>query len=201
MLPDAIQNLIYQMARLPGIGEKTATRLALHVLSTPGGMAGELAAALLEVQERIRPCSRCGLLTEEDPCSICTSHRRDPDLLCVVEGPAELLAVERSGAYKGRYHVLGGLISPLSGVGPEDLRVDRLLDRVRQQPPREVILALATSVDGEATALYLHHRLLPFEVRCSRLAWGLPIGAELRYADEGTLARALEDRRDMESRS
>lgn len=197
MLPDAVSRLVRQLARLPGIGERTATRLAFHLLNEQGNLAEELGEALLEVRRQVRPCSRCGHLTEADLCVFCASPKRAAGQLCVVEGPAELLALERCGAFSGRYHVLGGLISPLHGIGPNALRIEELAARVEQEQVQEVILALPPSVDGEATALFVHQRLLPLRVRCTRLAQGLSMGSELQYADEGTLARALEYRREM----
>ncbi|MDY0059636.1 MAG: recombination mediator RecR [Myxococcota bacterium] len=198
MLPDPVQRLIRQLARLPGIGERTATRLAFFLLADPGSTAEELAAALGEVRSKVHPCRECGHLTEHDPCALCASPRREPTTLCVVEGSPELIALERCGVFAGRYHVLGGLLSPLHGIGPDRLRVEELVRRVREEGIAEVILALPPSVDGEATALYLHGRLAGLPVHCTRLAQGLPMGSELQHADEGTLARALQFRRAME---
>lgn len=195
LLPEPVERVIAQLARLPGVGQRTATRLAFRLLQRNDGLAEELGQALLDVRGLVSPCSQCGHLTSNDPCAICDSQRRQAKLLCVVEGPAELLAVERTASYRGLYHVLGGLISPLGGTGPDDLRISELLERVKAGAFDEVILALPPSVDGEATALYLHHHLNPVGVRCSRLAQGLPMGGELQHADEGTLARAIEDRR------
>ncbi|MBM4320184.1 MAG: recombination protein RecR [Deltaproteobacteria bacterium] len=199
MLPDAVARLIRQLARLPGVGEKTATRLAFFLLNDRGSLAEELGECLLDVRRQVHPCRRCGHLTEGEICAFCESPRREQGVLCVVEGPAELLALERCGAFAGRYHVLGGLLSPLHGIGPAALRLEELTSRVAGEQIVEVILALPPSVDGEATALYIHHGLRPLGVRCTRLAQGLPMGGELQHADEGTLARAVQYRRDMES--
>lgn len=197
MLPEPVERVIAQLARLPGVGQRTATRLAFRLLQRDDGLAEELGQALLDVRALVHPCTLCGHLTADDPCEICRSPRRDATLLCVVEGPAELLAIERTSSFRGLYHVLGGLIAPLSGTGPDDLRIPELVRRVNSEAPAEVILALPPSVDGEATALYLHHHLRASGVACSRLAQGLPMGGELQQADEGTLARAIEDRRPM----
>ncbi len=197
MLPDAVQRLVRHLARLPGVGERSATRLAFHLLGARPELAEELGRALLEVHAAVARCERCGHLTEEQPCGLCRRQGRDDGQLCVVEGSAELLAIERSGAFRGRYHVLGGLISPLNGVGPDRLRIEELLGRLRSEPVREIIFALPPSLEGDATALYLQQRLAPSGLTCSRLAQGLPLGSELQYADEGTLARALEHRRPL----
>jgi recombination protein RecR len=194
---DPIQRLILRLARLPGIGEKTATRLAFHILRAPEGQARELAQAILEVREKIRLCSVCCTLTEDDPCAICADARRDASLLCVVAQPTDLLAVERSGHYRGRYHVLHGVLSPLDGIGPDDLRIGELVRRLDAAGPREVILATSPNVEGEATAMYLARLIKPLGVRVTRIASGVPIGGELEYVDQVTLTRALEGRREM----
>jgi recombination protein RecR len=194
---DPIQRLIHRLARLPGIGEKSATRLAFHLLRAPEGHARELAQAILEVKEKIRLCSRCCNLTEDDPCALCADARRDASILCVVAQPTDLLAVERSGSYRGRYHVLHGVLSPLDGVGPDDLRIRELLERLPESSIGEVILATSPSVEGESTAMYLARLLKPLGVRVSRIAAGVPIGGELEYVDQITLGRALEARRPM----
>jgi recombination protein RecR len=194
---DPIQRLILRLARLPGIGEKTATRLAFHILRAPEAHARELAAAILEVREKIRLCSVCCTLTEDDPCAVCSDARRDAQILCVVGQPTDLLAVERSGQYRGRYHVLHGVLSPLDGIGPEDLRIGELIRRLGADGPGEVILATSPNVEGEATAMYLARLIKPLGVRVTRIASGVPIGGELEYVDQVTLTRALEGRREI----
>jgi recombination protein RecR len=195
---DPIQRLILRLGRLPGIGEKTATRLAFHILRAPEAHARELAHAILEVREKVRLCSTCCNLTEDDPCAICRDARRDDHVICVVAQPTDLLAVERAGQYRGRYHVLHGVLSPLDGVGPDDLRIGELLRRVAAlESGSEVILATSPNVEGEATAMYLARLLKPSGVRVSRIASGVPIGGELEYVDQVTLARALEGRREI----
>jgi recombination protein RecR len=192
-----IARLIQQLAKLPGIGEKTATRLAFHVLRAPEAHARELAQAILEVREKIRLCSVCCNLTEDDPCAICSDARRDDHLLCVVAQPTDLIAVDRAGNYRGRYHVLHGVLAPLDGVGPDDLRIGELVRRAGGGEVKEVILATNPSVEGEATAVYVAKLLRPLGVRLSRIATGVPMGGELEYADRLTLARALEGRREV----
>jgi len=197
---DPIQRLVRELARLPGVGEKTATRLAFHILRAPEALARELAQALIDVKERVRFCSRCMNLTEEDPCAICSDPRRDDKLLCVVASPPDLLAIERTGNYRGRYHVLHGLLSPLEGIGPDDLRVRELLLRLGSNasvPVEETIIATSPNVEGEATALYLGKVLRPIGVKTTRIASGLQVGGELEYADGLTISRALEARREI----
>jgi recombination protein RecR len=194
---DPIQRLVRELARLPGIGEKTATRLAFHILRSPGELAHGLAQALVDVKERVRLCSRCMNLTEVDPCAMCADARRDDRLLCVVASPPDLAAIERTGGYRGRYHVLHGLLSPLEGVGPDDLRIRELLQRLATPGVEEVILATSANVEGEATALYLAKILRPLGVHTTRIASGLQVGGELEYADSMTIARALDARRQM----
>lgn len=192
-MADPIQRLVQRLARLPGIGEKTATRLAFHLVSGPSAHARELAEALLEVVEKIQLCSLCTNLTEEDPCSYCADGRRDPSTICVVAQPADLAAIDRGGEFRGRYHVLHGLLSPLEGIGPEDLRISELVRRL-DGSVEEVIVAVSTSVEGEATAMYLARLIKPLGVRVSRIASGLPVGGELEYSDQATIARALSGR-------
>jgi recombination protein RecR len=197
-LSDPIQRLVRELARLPGIGEKTATRLTFHLVRRPDSQVRELAAALIDVVDKVRLCSVCMNLTELDPCSLCADARRDPTLLCAVATPSELLAIERAGQYLGRYHVLHGLLSPLEGVGPEDLRISELIARLSPPPgePRveEVIVATSANVEGEATALYLARLIKPLGVAVSRIASGIPVGGELEYSDQATIARALAGR-------
>jgi recombination protein RecR len=189
---------VRELARLPGVGEKTATRLTFHLVRRPESQVRELAAALLDVVDKIRLCSVCMNLTEADPCALCADARRDPTLLCAVATPSELLAIERAGQYAGRYHVLHGLLSPLEGVGPEDLRISELIARL--SPPagaprvEEVIVATSANVEGEATALYLARLIKPLGVAVSRIASGIPVGGELEYSDQATIARALAGR-------
>ena len=197
---DPIGRLIHRLGRLPGIGEKTATRLAFHVLRAPEAQARELAQAIVEVREKIRLCSVCCNLTESDPCAVCADARRDAHLLCVVAHPTDLMAVDRSGQYRGRYHVLHGVLSPLEGIGPDDLRIADLLARLPGSgvtEVAEVILATSPSVEGEATAMYLARLIKPLGVRVTRIASGIPIGGELEYVDQVTLTRAIEGRREM----
>ncbi len=192
-----IEELIASLVKLPGIGEKTATRLALHMLRSPREEMEALARAIVEVKEKIRTCGECFNFTEEDPCPICSDPARRTGLLCVVEEPGDLMAIEASRGFKGMYHVLHGTLSPLDGVGPEDLRIAELLGRVRRGAFREVILATNPTVEGEATSLYLAQQLRPLGVRVTRIAYGLPAGGDLQYADHLTLGKALENRRDL----
>ncbi len=203
MIPGApvpIQRLVAELEKLPGIGEKSALRFAFHILRAEKGYAAALAAAITGVVEKVRLCSACCSLTEDDPCAICRDPRRDPALVCVVEGVADLLAVERTREFRGRYHVLHGALSPLEGVGPEQLRVKELLARVSGEgEPRvaEIILATNPDIEGEATALYLARLLRPLGVKITRIAQGVPMGGDLEYADQATLARALAGRREV----
>jgi recombination protein RecR len=186
--------LINEFSKLPTVGPKTAARLVFYLLNRPRNEAQALAQAILDVKDRVRFCSSCYSLTESDPCALCTDERRDATTICVVAEAKDVYAVERSGAYRGRYHVLGGLISPMDGIGPAQLRVKELIERVGAQSPAEIILATNPNAEGEATALYLCRLLQPLGVTISRLAYGLPIGGDLDYADEVTLAKALEGR-------
>ena len=195
--PQPVQNLITQLARLPGIGKRSAERIALHLLKADGDTNRQLAQTVLDAKAKIRNCSRCGGYTEHDPCEICGSSRRDQTAICVVEGPNDILTLERAGVHRGVYHALMGRISPLNGIGPEQLRVDALLERVKRDKPVEIILALGADVESEATASYLVDRLKPLGVAVSRIALGLPAGSALEAADEVTLARALEGRRKL----
>ena len=193
--PAPVQNLISQLARLPGIGKRSAERIALHLLKANGDTNRQLAQSILDAKAKIRNCSRCGSYTEHDPCEICASPRREQSSICVVEGPNDILTLERAGVHKGVYHALMGRISPLNGVGPEQLRIGPLLERVRRDKPAEVILALGADVESEATASYLIDQVKSLGVSVSRIAQGLPAGGALETADEVTLARALEGRR------
>ena len=193
----AIEELITELARLPGIGRKTAQRLTFHLLQQPPELVGRLASALVAVGERVRPCEECGNLTEEQPCGICRDPRRDPAMLCVVEDASAVSLVDRATDFRGRYHVLGGRLSPLDGVGPEALRLDRLVRRVEEGSVREVILATNPSMEGEVTATYIQQLLAGHEVRVTRLARGLPMGGDLEYVDGVTLAHALVARQEV----
>jgi recombination protein RecR len=193
----AIEELITEFARLPGIGRKTAQRLTFHLLQQPPEQAGRLASVLASVSERVRPCDECGNLTEEQPCSVCRDPRRDPGLVCVVEEPSTVGVVERSTDFRGHYHVLGGHLSPLDGIGPEALRLEPLVQRVRKGGVREVILATNPSMEGEVTATYIQQLLAGLGVRVTRLARGLPMGGDLDYIDGVTLAHALVARQDV----
>jgi recombination protein RecR len=196
MLSPAVENLVAQLTRLPGVGTRTAHRLAFHLLRIPKDEAQALAAAIGDVKERVRFCAECGNLTEEERCAICRDERRDRTLVCVVEQPADLVSLERTHEYRGLYHVLGGSLSPIDGVEPEHLRIDELMGRVESNGIQEVVLATNPNMTGEATAAYLADRLRG-RVRVTRLASGLPVGGDLEYADEVTLGRALSGRREM----
>ena len=193
----AIEDLITELARLPGIGRKTAQRLTFHLLQQPPEQIGRLASALTQVTERVRACEECGNLTEEQPCSICRDPRRDAGVVCVVEEPSTVAVVDRSTDFRGHYHVLGGHLSPLDGVGPEALRLNHLVDRVQKGGIREVILATNPSMEGEVTATYIQQLLAGQGVRVTRLARGLPMGGDLEYVDGVTLAHALVARQDV----
>ena len=193
-----IDDLVTELATLPGIGRKTAQRLTYYLLKQPPDTAGRLAEAIRRVRERVAGCRVCGNLTDADPCAICADPRRDAGVLCVVEEASDVGAIERAGRFRGRYHVLGGRISPLEGVGPESLRLEPLLERVGNgSGVREVIVATNPSMEGEVTATYLQQLLRPTGVRVTRIARGLPVGGDLEYADGVTIAQALEARRDM----
>jgi len=194
----AIEDLVTELAKLPGIGRKTAQRLTFFLLKQPTEVAARLADAIRSVRERVTACGVCGTLTDEDPCAICRDQRRDASLLCVVEEAADVTAIERAGRFRGRYHVLGGRLSPLEGIGPEALRLDRLVERVTNGAGvREVIIATNPSMEGEVTATFLQQLLRPTGVRVTRIARGLPVGGDLEYADGVTIAQALLARRDM----
>jgi recombination protein RecR len=192
-----IGRLVVELAKLPGVGEKTAARLAFHILRAPPEDAAALASAITDLRAKIRLCSQCWDFTEDDPCAICRDQRREAGLLCVVAHPQDLLAIERTGGYRGRYHVLHGVLSPLDGIGPEDLRIAELVRRCGVGDLREVIVATNPSVEGETTAIYLAKLLRPLGVKLSRIATGVPMGGELEYADRLTLARAIDGRREL----
>ena len=196
-LPEPIQQLIAALNKLPGIGPRSAERLALYLVQTDVGAVKQLAEALVTARERIQFCQKCGALTERQPCAICDSPRRDASLVCIVERATDILSIEKSGTYHGRFHVLGGKISPLNGVEPEDLRIADLEARLGREPIKEIIIALGTDVEGDATGYYLAKRLASKGVKVSRIAHGLPAGSGLEFADELTLSRALEGRTEM----
>ncbi len=194
-LPEPITTLTEALCRLPGIGPRSAERLALHLVQSDPDVARRLAQVIVQAREKIRLCSVCGALTESNPCAICSDPRRDTTVLCVVERPLDIFALEKSGSFRGKYHVLGGKISPLNGVEPEDLRITQLESRLAGVT--EIIVALSTDVEGDATSYYLAKRLAGKGVKISRIAHGLPAGSGLEFADEVTLSRALEGRREM----
>jgi recombination protein RecR len=192
-----MHRLIHELAKLPGVGPKTAQRLAFHVLNLSEAEVGKIASALVEAKHKIGFCEMCGQLTETSPCVVCLDQNRENGMLCVVEEPKDVVAMERTRVFKGKYHVLGGAISPLEGVGPDDLRIRELLSRVGEGSFGEIIIATDPNVEGEATALYLSKTLKPLGLRVTRLARGLPVGGDLEYADEITLGKALEGRVDF----
>jgi recombination protein RecR len=196
-VPRSVERLIEELNRLPGIGPKTASRLTFYLLRSSREQVQALAKALGELQETIVTCSVCFNIAEASPCPICGDNHRNAAVICVVEEPLDVLAIERTGQYDGLYHVLHGAISPVEGVGPEDLRIGELVERLRRNPVEEVILATNPNLEGESTAMYISRQLIPSGVRVTRLAHGLPMGGDLEYADEVTLTRALEGRREM----
>jgi recombination protein RecR len=193
----AVQDLIDELGRLPGVGPKSAQRIAFHILQVEPTDARRLAATIVKVKDTVRFCQRCWNITEQDECRICRDPRRDGSVLCVVEEARDVVAIERTREYRGRYHVLGGAISPIDGIGPDDLHVMELIGRLDGEPVGEIILATNPNVEGEATASYLSRLLTPLGVRVTRLASGLPVGGDLDYADEVTLGRAFSGRRDI----
>ena len=194
---ESVGRLIDELTKLPGIGEKTAQRLTFFLLKASEEDVKQLAQALLDVKARVKYCSICGNLTEHDPCSLCTSEKRNRKIICVVEEPNDLLAIERTREYAGLYHVLMGTLSPLDGIGPEDIHIQELLRRLRAEPCEEIILATNPNVEGEATAMYLAKLLKPLGIKITRIAHGIPVGGDLEYADEITMTRALEGRREV----
>jgi len=196
-LPESIAALISALNKLPGIGPRSAERLALHLVKAEAGSVRQLAESILTARERIQACQTCGALTEQQPCSLCQDPRRDSSLVCLVEQAVDIISIEKSGSYHGKYHVLGGKISPLNGVEPEDLRIAELEARLANEPIQEIIIALGTDVEGDATSFYLAKRLSAKGVKTSRIAHGLPAMSGLEFADELTLTRALEGRREI----
>jgi recombination protein RecR len=194
VVPPALERLITDFTHLPGIGRKTAARLALYLLRRPAAEALNLSASLAELHQSIQLCSRCFAFSENDPCLICEDARRDNRLVCVVEEPGDLMAIEKTGAFRGVYHILHGVLAPMEGIGPDELKIRELFERVRTQEIEEILLATSSTVPGEATASYLVDRLSSMQVKMTRLACGIPMGMDIKYADEHTLARAIESR-------
>ncbi|MGB3648713.1 MAG: recombination mediator RecR [Desulfobulbales bacterium] len=196
VVPPALERLIQDLSRLPGIGKKTASRLALHIMRSPAGEARALAADLAELHAAVKLCSSCFVFSETDPCRICSDPGRNKELVCVVEGPDDLLAIEKTGAYQGLYHILHGVLAPMDGIGPEEIKINELVNRIRRQKIAEVLIATSSTVPGEATASYLFRILHAEQVKVTRLACGIPMGMDIKYADEVTLARAIETRQE-----
>jgi recombination protein RecR len=196
-IPEPVVSLISALGKLPGVGPRSAERIALHLVQADSAAVKQLADIILHAREKIQFCTTCGALTEQSPCPVCDDARRDASLVCVVERAADILSVEKSGAFRGKFHVLGGKISPLDGVEPEDLRIAELEQRLTHEPVKEIIIALGTDVEGDATSFYLAKRLARPGLIISRIAYGLPAGSGLEFADELTLSRALEGRREM----
>ena len=197
-LPEPITALVTALGKLPGVGPRSAERLALHIVQSEADGVRQLAQAIVTAREKILSCQICGALTEKQPCLLCTDPRRDASLLCLVERAVDILSVDKAGTFTGRFHVLGGKISPFNGVGPEDLRIDELESRLGREPIKEVILALGSDVEGDATSYYIAKRLTARQVKVTRIAHGLPAGSGLEFADELTLSRALEGRREIQ---
>ncbi len=196
-LPESIENLINSLSMLPGIGPKTAQRLAFYILKSPVEEANLLAESVLDARDSVHPCIICGNFTDKEKCNICRSHNRDRSVICVVENPQDILAIESSGEYNGLFHVLMGALSPLDGINPKDLRIEELVDRVEKGNIKEIIIATDPNVEGEATATYIKKVLNSFPVKLSHLAYGIPMGGNLEYADGVTLGKALQGRREF----
>jgi recombination protein RecR len=194
---EPIERLIDELRKLPGIGTKTAQRLAYSILRRPSDEAEKLSRAILDVKDKIRLCSKCNNFSDRDPCTYCSNPSRSPETICVVEEPHDILSIEKTREYHGQYHVLHGALSPINGIGPEDLKLKNLLERLREGNVREIILATNPNVEGEATAIYLARLLKPVGVRVSRIALGLPVGSDLEFADEVTMSKALEHRHSL----
>ena len=195
--PESLFKLIEELRKLPGVGRKTAERLAFYILKSQRHEADALVKAILELKEKVRLCSVCSSITEVDPCNICSDMNREKNMLCVVEEPHDVFAIEKTREFKGSYHVLMGVLSPLDGIGPSDLKIEELLNRVRENGIREVILATNPNLEGEATAMYIAKILKPFGMKVTRIARGLPVGGDLEYADEVTLTKSIEGRQEM----
>ena len=195
--PNAIEQAVAELQRLPGVGRKTARRFAFYILSAPESFAAKLAGAITDLRERIRLCERCCNLTEVSPCTVCASLQRNSEIVCVVERPTDVDAIERTGEFRGLYHVLHGVLSPLEGVGPDDLKLTALFERLRTEPIREIVVATNPSVNGEATATYIHRLVAPLGMTVSRIAQGVPMGSDIEFADKVTLGRALAGRRPL----
>ena len=198
VLPEPVSSLIAALSKLPGIGPRSAGRIALYLVQADSVSVRNLAEAIISARERVRFCDICGALTEHSPCGVCSDARRDASLICLVERPVDIFSIEKAGTFRGKYHVLGGKISPLDGVQPKDLRIGELEKRMTQEPIREIVLALGTDVEGDATSFYLAKRLARPNIKITRIAHGLPAGTGLEFADELTLGRALEGRREMQ---
>jgi recombination protein RecR len=192
--PTSIRDLIKNIAKLPGIGEKTAERLAMHVLRAPRQEAEKLAQSILNIKDKVRFCTRCFALSDGDLCNICSDPARDPSVLCVVEQPADMVAIEKSGAFRGLYHILSGVLSPMNGIGPENIRIRELLTRIQKDRVEEAVLATGTNVEGEATASYIAQLLEKYPIKVTRIASGVPMGGDLKYVDQVTLKKAMETR-------
>lgn len=196
VVPPALERLILDLSRLPGIGKKTASRLAMHIMRSPAEEARNLAHDLAELHSAVKLCSSCFVFSETDPCRICSDPGRNKDVVCVVEGPDDLLAIEKTGAYHGLYHILHGVLAPTDGIGPEEIKIHELVDRIRREHIAEVLIATSSTVPGEATASYLARILQPEQAKVTRLACGIPMGMDIKYADEITLGKAIETRRE-----
>ncbi len=196
VVPPALERLIQDLSKLPGIGKKTATRLALHIMRSPAEEARSLAADLAELHIAVKLCSTCFIFSETDPCKICSDHSRNSEVVCVVEGADDLLAIEKTGAYHGLYHILHGVLAPMDGIGPDEIKIKELVERIKHRKIAEILIATSSTVPGEATASYLAMILSREPVKVTRLACGIPMGMDIKYADEVTLARAIETRRE-----
>ena len=192
--PTSIQNLIKNIAKLPSIGEKTAERLAMHILRAPRHEAEQLAQSILDIKNKVRFCARCFALSDDEICKLCSDPARDPSLLCVVEQPADMVAIEKSGAFHGMYHILSGALSPMNGIGPENIRIRELMSRIQKDQVKEVVLATSTNVEGEATASYIAQHLEKYQINVTRIASGVPMGGDLKYVDQVTMKKAMESR-------
>lgn len=196
VVPPALERLIQDLSKLPGIGKKTASRLALHIMRSPAEEARSLAADLAELHTAVKLCSICFIFSETDPCKICSDHTRNTGVVCVVEGSDDLLAIEKTGAYQGLYHILHGVLAPMDGIGPDEIKINELIERIRRHKISEILIATSSTVPGEATASYLARILHKEPVKVTRLACGIPMGMDIKYADEVTLSRAIETRQE-----